>query len=468
MNDERREAVKSCLEQGITSVPAISTETGIPRTSVQRALEALRRERAREAEKPEHTWEEAGNAAHATAALPEPTLEALLKRCEVDTDVWDVERWTVNSYEMGAKVASYTRDGTKTGETVQTIPLWKVQAWFVRRIAVVTAFPTIAPISIKVSQRKQTSHKRTERLKTCLIIPDSQNGYLRSQDAYGKETLEPFHDRLAWDAVIQLAKRLKPDRIVMLGDMLDLPDWSDKFLRSPEMYFTTQPALIELAWLLARVRQAAPGATISYLEGNHEARMRNALCAHLTAAYGIRAANAPESAPAMSVPSLLGLAQLGIEYHGPYPEGELWLNSNLSVGHGETVRSGSGDTVKAILKELRSSHICGHIHRCEQASETRYFRGGPRTYVCMSPGTIARLDGPIPRAKQRMNWSQGCAVVRYEESSGGPDRVDKAKGRDYFQTLPIPIWGGRLIWGESIIQGDDYVPQLNKETGWAF
>jgi len=458
--DQRREAVRDCLERGITANVEIARQTGIPISSVKRARDAVKKDQTIEVRQSGTGWEEVGNTATATATLAEPTLDTLLKACKVDEKIWEVERWTVNSYEMGAKIASYTRDGKKTGEKVHVQPLWKVQAWFVRRVAVTTQFPAIQPVQVRGCKSSTFSHKHrgNATLRTALIIPDSQNGYLRTQDHYGKERLEPFHDRLAWDAVIQLAQRLKPDTVILLGDHLDLPDWSDKFLRSPEMYFTTQPALVELAWLLGRLRTSAPGASIAYIEGNHEARMRNALCAHLTAAYGIRAANAPETAPAaMSVPGLLGLADLKIDYLGPYPEGEAWLNSNLSAGHGETVRAGSGDTVKAILKELRSSHICGHIHRCEQASETRYFKGGPRTYVCMSPGTIARLDGPIPKAKKRMNWSQGCGVVRYEDH-----------GRDYFQTVPVPIWGGRLIWETSIIQGQDYTKQLCKDTGWAF
>jgi len=442
--EARRKAVADCLAKGIETHVEISKITGIPHSSVNRAVAYLKKHKAIndnlndesgwvEDDQPAK-WEEKGNEATGSYVATVSSLEGLLEALKVDSDVWTVDHWVGNQWQQGSKIE---------GKVVVT-PLWQVKAWFVRKVATTTVFPTIHPVVYNLP-RPKVQKITAGKIKKAIIIPDIQVGFLRT-----REGMDPFHDRKAMDAVLQLVRLTNPDLVVFLGDLLDLPEWTDKFLRSPDMTFTTQPSLDELGWYLAQIRHAAPQATIKYFEGNHEARLRNHLITHLSAAYDLKPANTPDDVdPALSIPNLLNLKSLDIEYLGPYPNGEFWFNSNLSAGHGETVRAGSGDTVKAILKELRHSHICGHIHRCEQASETRYMRDGAEVYTCISPGTLARLDGPIPKAKKRMNWSHGCAELHYEEA-----------GLEQFQANLLPIFDGRILYGNQVIQGENYYERM--------
>jgi hypothetical protein len=210
--------------------------------------------------------------------------------------------------------------------------------------------------------------------------------------------------------------------------MLDLPEWSDKFLVSPEFFFTTQPAINELYWWTKEFRQHCN--KMIYIEGNHELRMSKAISKNIVAAYNLKPANEPKKLQ-MTIPTLLALDDLDVEYCGPYPAGEYWLNDNLRISHGTVARKGNADTVKAILAQARNSEIVGHIHRHEMAQKTVHPRQGIRTYVAYSPGTVARIESNIvPAFSPRNDWQQGFAIVNYQDGNG------------LFQIIPHSIHNG--------------------------
>lgn len=266
-------------------------------------------------------------------------------------------------------------------------------------------------------------------LRRAVVWPDIQAGFKRDMRT---GALEPIHDRAALDVAVQITNHVQPDRIVYLGDNLDLPDWSLKYLRAPEFYWTTQAAAVELAWWIAQCQAAVK----NYLEGNHERRLSVAIEANLIAAYGLRPALDLGGPPLLSVERLLGLDELGVCYNGPYPAGEVWLNDNLRLVHGEAVRAGSGDTVRAVVDDLRHSEMQGHIHRLEMASKTAWTIRGAKVYHSFSPGTLCRLTpGLVPGSKHRQNWQQGIAVIDYEDG-----------GEHDFHVNLVPIYEGYALF----------------------
>lgn len=376
------------------------------------------------------------------------TLEDLLHTCGVDTVIWEVDRYVVNKWEVAMRIA----------EQVVHRPLFQVKAWLIRRIPIKQEFPVLKPVRATVRKlpaavRKRPAAARKRALNKALIIPDSQNGYRRDLNT-GK--LDPFHDRRAWDICLQVAHTAKPDIIILLGDMLDLPDWTDKFLKSPEFYFTTQPAINELYWWITQLRET--GAQIIYIEGNHEFRLTRAVMTNLISAYNVKPANAPENSdPTMSIPHLLGLSELGVEYHGSYPNGEYWLNDNLRCSHGTIARTGNADSVKAILRDARNSEIVGHIHRHEYAVKTVHPRKGAKSYVAYSVGTIARIDaGTVPATKSKNDWQQAFGIVDYEDGNG------------LFNITPHSISDGMTVHdGNVVTSRKDIDKILNEAMNWA-
>ena len=382
------------------------------------------------------------SAVEATVFGEPPSLDELLAECKVDRSVWEV-----TNYEIRRWTTPYTDKHKKPG----LIPCWHVKVRMVRKVAVHTEFPAVQPVQFvgALPQVPTAAFVRHE-LPCTLVVPDAHVGFRRDLST---GHLEPFHDRKAMDVVLKAAAYLQPERVVILGDMLDLPEFSDKFIKSPEFYFTFQPALVELAWFLGQLRTVLnTDVPIHYIEGNHEQRLSNSIAQHLIAAYAIAPAFAPKSAPAMSVPSLLGLEELGITYEGPYPSGRVWINDNLVCSHGEIVRNGSGETVKTMLSEARASEIVGHVHRSEQATVTRWAKKGPVSYTITCPGTLARIDGTVPANKSHVNWQQGFSIVYYEDGNGK------------FHTMNLPITDGEAIVNGRMFQGVDYVDRLFADT----
>lgn len=261
--------------------------------------------------------------------------------------------------------------------------------------------------------------------RTAVILPDAQIGYRRYEDG----TLDPFHDESAMAVALQIIRHLAPDVIVNLGDFLDFGAFSTKFVTEPSFAQTTQAALDRAHRFLAECRATAPGAEMVLLEGNHDARAGRLIMSNAAAAFGLRQANIPDSWPVMSVPHLLRLDELGVEYVGGFPAGAHWLNDNFVCIHGRVARSGNGATVRAVVDDERVSLVQGHIHRHEVIYKTRHTRSGPKVSLAASPGTLARIDGAVPSTKGGIDphgrpvrisedWQQGVGVVTYEPGDG--------------------------------------------------
>lgn len=392
------------------------------------------------------------------------TLSDLIEACKIDLSVWEVERHVVNKWEVGAKTAE-RRLVWKDGQIVEghiddpgklTIePLIQVKAWLVRKIPVAIT-PTVQPVELALLPAENLTPKQPSEWppgwRSALIVPDSQIGFARD---LATGALAPFHDRRAMSLVLKVAQTNHFDDIIFLGDLLDLPDWSDKFLRSPEFYFTTQSAIIEAAWWLAQFRLAQPGARLVLIEGNHERRMDTAIITHLAASYQLRPAGEVNLAPVLTVPRLLGLESMGVEWAGGYPDSGVWLNDLLLVTHGNVARAGAGDTAKAMVTNSNHSTIFGHIHRIEKVPMTLTGRQGARSIWALSPGCLCRLDGSVPGHEVGQNWQNGFAVAHYTES--GDHFIE-----DYL------IHNGRSFYGRQPYEGEDYTPALAADTGWKF
>jgi len=384
---------------------------------------------------------ENGNTAIATIRnTPNPkTLKELIRACEIDLDIWEVDHYIQNKWGGAMK--------GKDGLPIH-YPLYQVKAWLIRKIPIKQLFPAVKPLTVPQFKIHAPAIVRNIKFHKVLTIPDSQMGFYRNPETM---ELEPFHDRRALHLTLQVAKLGKPDIIILLGDMLDLSEWSDKFPRGPEMYFTTQPALNELNWWIQQLLQT--GAHIIYFEGNHEVRLKRMLKKNLIAAYNIKAANEPESPQLISIPAWLGLDKLGVEYLGDYPMAQYWINDNLRASHGNLVRAKSGDSVRALVQDARNSEICGHIHRFEMASKTVHPISGPVTYVAFSPGTVARLEtGVVPSSGPRMNWQQGAGEVLYESGNG------------LFQITPLSINNGNMLYYEKHLVYDPNIHEIVNEA----
>lgn len=383
------------------------------------------------------------------------SLEQLLAACGVNQEEWEVERYIVNKWEVGAKAEfkdlTWT-NGVIDGEVRSTggltiEPLIQVKAWLVRKNPVMVT-PHVQPLEVTVAGSAKLPAPSDKQGRTALVLPDMQIGFLRDPIT---GNLEPIHDRKALGVILGLLAMDAFDDIVILGDALDLADWSDKFIRSPEFTFTTQPALVELGWILGQIRRLQPGATIYYIEGNHEERMRRAVISNMAASYNLKPITELHLEPSMSIPRLLSLDSLDITWVGGYPGNEVWLNDYLRCVHGDRARGNPVDTARAFVQDSNVSTVFGHIHRIERASKKVVERGGTRTITALSPGCLCRIDGTVPGSTNGQNWSQGYATILYRE--------------DGFHSIQeFEIENGVSGNWAGIFEGVDYLPMLKEGT----
>lgn len=271
-----------------------------------------------------------------------------------------------------------------------------------------------APKKVTPKKSKHTVH---------IALPDPQIGY---RDLHGK--LDPFHDESAMDVALQITSYLEEtdrlDTVVNLGDFLDLPA-QGRFEQEAAFASTTQAAFDRGHLFLQEQRQAAgPKAKIVLVEGNHDRRMEKFITANMLSAFGLRRANTAEL-PTMSIPYLLRLNEIGVEYIDAYPAGAYWITESLRAIHGTKARSNGSTAAAYTNADPHISTIFGHSHRLEIQSKTVYNGAGAIRSVAVSPGCLCRVDGAVPSvngsthidgspAKHWENWQQGVAVITVE------------------------------------------------------
>lgn len=367
------------------------------------------------------------------------TLEELLDFCQVDRNVWETERHTLNTWEGFSK----DNDGNPVVTT-----LHQVKAYLRRRV-LEAEHPPIQPVEI--AGPTHPTYKKPHRpygIKRAVILSDAQVGFVRDLRT-GK--LSPSHDRLAMDIALQLIYDLRPHYVINVGDILDLPDFGS-YAYSPELANQTQSSVVEAAWWLGRIRQAVPRAVCHLLLGNHDQRLEKAIINNLKAAYGLRPADELDLPPALSVPRLLALHKTGWNYSDGYPNGEYFLTPNLKVIHGDTVRGGGGNTTAAIVKKEDVSVICGHIHRLESAYRTK---SNGDVISAHSVGCMC-LPELTPPGRKRQDWQSGLGVVHFL-----PDG-----SRHHIELIHIDQ--GRAIYGGKEYVGEARISELEQDTGWTF
>lgn len=228
----------------------------------------------------------------------------------------------------------------------------------------------------------------------------------------------PFHDPKALDIAVKVMKDINPKCVHLLGDVLDCYHLS-RFDRDPLRMETFQQEAESATEIIGGIKRLSPrGCKIVYTEGNHENRLHRYLCS-----------KAPElaSLKCLSIPELLSLRKLGVEYRdakSPYKIGHLWYT------HGNVVRRYSGYTAKAMMDRTGGSVIHGHTHRLGAYHQTDW----DRDIAAYENGCLCRLDAEYLEGVP--NWQQGFSIVRYR--------------RGYFSVEQVRIFKDMAIVGGEV------------------
>ena len=263
--------------------------------------------------------------------------------------------------------------------------------------------------------------------KLALKCADTQIGFRALPDG----TFESFHDESAMAVFANVVLREQPDSIDILGDFLDLPSQS-RWAQEAAFARTTQLALDAAHAWLAVLRASAPKARIRIVEGNHDRRLQTYVENNALAAFGLRQAGIPGGWPVLSLPNLLRLDELDIEYVDAYPAAATWDNDTVRNIHGTKANSRGSTTAQYAHDMPHISQWVGHTHRCEITYKTVM---GPRgeaieTYVA-NPGALCKTDGTVPSvhgsthadgtsARVVEDWQTGWGANLYNDTESWP------------------------------------------------
>lgn len=356
------------------------------------------------------------------------TLAQLVESAEIDLNKWDVKTWRANVWHQYSD---------KSGVT----PLWQVRATLERKVLSDVDRPPPVPNAREIRARLDIP-RRPARI--AVVLPDTQHGF-RWNENY--TALEPMHDPWAIDAARQLCALLQPDEIVLLGDHLDLAEYGT-YRKSRDVRQTTQPSLMALHWDLHALRAMCPRSRIFYLEGNHDNRIRRHTQDSASPIESLRRVG--ENQEVISVPYLLRLDELGIEYVGPYGADLFFLEKSARAMHGHA----TGKRVHTQIDSLSRTLFQGHDHR--RVIATRQIHDDPagrRIVRAVSPGCLCRIDsGAVPGAVHQQDWQQGLAVTALVDG--------------HLHVALVEIDRGALMWGGVVIRGRDHSKAIAEFAGY--
>ena len=324
----------------------------------------------------------------------------LLNRNGIDpAEIGKAKRISVRQTTMGGEVVDLA--------TVQLAPSWEDGP----------QWPVVQPVEpAKIYYGRRPAVSKDEYHRT-VLFPDPQIGFWRNLDS---GELTPMHDDEAMAVALNVARVVKPDRIVHLGDFLDLAEFSSKFAPHPEFAFTTQEAIYRGHNFLAECRailgeqEEGDEPNLFLIAGNHDDRLGLAILNNARAALRLKRADAPpDSWPCASIPNYLALDAIGCEYIGGYPAGSLKLaDGNKSQTPLIAVHERGLDVVK-VAKTQRQSYVQGHTHRVAMHSETYELDGDPIDVEAWALGSLCRRDGFVPSVKGAPD-DRGNPVRRFE------------------------------------------------------
>jgi len=374
------------------------------------------------------------------------SLKALLDESEADLKVWRPYWWQANKWAVGAKHPD-------TGEILKE-PLWGVTARFEERSP--EAFePVVQPVRVSMPPLDKLPHTKPLGVKRALLLPDPHVGYRKGMQ---NNVLDPFHDRRAMDVALQIAQRNYFEYTIWLGDLNDAAEWTDKFQTEPEFWWTTQPTVCELAWWLARFRQADENGKHVAIEGNHDIRPENSIVRSMKQAYRLRPARQLDAPHALSMRHLLGLDDIGVEWVGGYPEAVYYVEDVFAATHGDVVSGTPGGTAWKMAQRWDIPVVFGHAHRREMATRTIYERDGIREIMAFTPGCLCRVDGVVPGHKRGQHWQQGIGVVTFRE--GMEPQIEM-----------VPIHDGQALYRGEIYKAREeevILASIDAGTDWDF
>jgi predicted phosphodiesterase len=209
----------------------------------------------------------------------------------------------------------------------------------------------------------------------------------------------PYHDVVAVKNVSSFIKSYQPDRVVTLGDEIDLPQisrWNEHKSGWFEQTLDDDRNLtVEVLWELTQYSTEA-----HMVRSNHTDRLFNVIASKIPAFMAL---------PELRFEKFLKLDELGIQYH----KTPLSLSKDIIAVHGDEqgINPHAGMTALGAARRHGKSVICGHTHRAGQSAFTEA-SGGKIGRILRGWDAGHLMD--VRKAhytKGTMNWQQAFLIM---------------------------------------------------------
>lgn len=237
------------------------------------------------------------------------------------------------------------------------------------------------------------------------------------------DTHIPTHDKRAVALMLNVVINVQPDEILLLGDFIDCKAPARWSKGTAAEYADTLPQELEAAKeVLTGIRSIHSG-DLTFLEGNHEARIASYLRNYAPAIKGL----------VPSLNELLSFEENGVQYRDqPYQVAPGFL-----AIHGNKLSSTQNSAGQSAWKErLRhgSSIVQGHSHRAGIVADTQ----GKRRYYAMECGHLMDVGkAHYLDFKGISNWQQAFGILRVVDGRTFPELhyIDSGKAVVNGQTV---------------------------------
>ena len=208
------------------------------------------------------------------------------------------------------------------------------------------------------------------------------------------DTHHPWHSTGRVEILLDAIRKLKPNVVVLLGDIWDAYRLS-RFNHLMKDAPTTVQELDLVQRFLYWVRTAARKARIIYIPGNHEERFSKQMSSKVPEVYGLEA---------VSVPALLKLEDMGIEWNHDRAD---VVFDEVKFRHGELIRKHPGMTVREYVSQHAASYAIGHCHRMGWINQ----RVGSSVFSGVECGCLCTYRAAYDYAYMP-NWCRGFVIFR--------------------------------------------------------
>ena len=215
---------------------------------------------------------------------------------------------------------------------------------------------------------------------------------------------------VAHEAFCRLAKKLKPEMVVLNGDILD----GARISRHPRIMWEQQPHLKDEIHTVqdrcAEIERAAGNAKLIRTIGNHDARFENYLSGRVAEVEGM---------PGTTLLDFLPKWRAGWALHlNAHADGWVCIRHRPVAGG---LHAAINSTLKAGV-----SYVHGHLHQLKVTPWSDY-RGRRYGVDC---GTMADITGPQFTYVEAgpVNWASGFAVLTFREGRLLPPEIAVVEG----------------------------------------